>query len=85
MWSFQRYAKWLDSRTSWFIPGQKPEPPDNESSEPATEAAFPPVLASPKSIRTAADTKQSATAKAGGRVEIEVDEGGLEKILKKLQ
>ena len=84
MWSFQRYAKWLDSRTSWFIPGQKPEPPDNESAEPAAEAPVPPVFIAPKSNRTAG-AKEPAAAKAGGRVEIEVDEGGLEKILKKLQ
>src|SRR5208282_4706651 len=30
MWSFQRYTKWLDSRTNFFIPGESAELPDSE-------------------------------------------------------
>ena len=44
MWSFQRYSKWLDQRTSWSLPGQNAEPPDNESIEPAAIPAVAPAL-----------------------------------------
>jgi len=84
MWTFQRYGKWLDSRTNWFIPGQKPEAPDTEATDTATHVPAP-VLATPQSLRTAAGTPPAATAKTSDRVEIEADEGGLEQILKKLQ
>ena len=31
MWTFQRYAKWLEGRSNFFVPGQSAEPPDSES------------------------------------------------------
>jgi twitching motility protein PilT len=84
MWTFQRYAKWLDSRTQWFIPGQSPEPPDSEPAEPGGGIPLPPASTAPKS-HSAAIHKSADVAKAGGRLEIEAVEGGLENILKKLK
>jgi hypothetical protein len=84
MWTFQRYAKWLDNRAQWFIPGQSPEPPDTESAEPAAGLPLPPASTAPKS-HSAAIHKSADVAKAGGRLEIEAVEGGLENILKKLK
>jgi twitching motility protein PilT len=84
MWTFQRYAKWLDSRTQWFIPGQSPEPPDSEPAEPAANLSLP-ASTSPKSHGTAAIHKPAEVPKAGARLEIEAVEGGLENILKKLK
>ena len=85
MWTFQRYAKWLDSRTQWFIPGQTPEPPDTESAEASDYAApLPPPMA-PKAHRAAASHPSADSVKTGGRLEIEAVEGGLENILKNLK
>ena len=49
MWTFQRYAKWLETRGNFFIPGQNAEPPDSEPAEslPAA-AALPPMTSAPK-------------------------------------
>ena len=41
MWSFQRYRAWLDQRKNWALPGQEGEPPDAETTEPATPAGLP--------------------------------------------
>jgi twitching motility protein PilT len=82
MWTFQRYAKWLENRGNFFIPGQGAEPPDSEPAEtlPA-EAALPPVAVAPKAEKK---TKPSG-AHEGGRIEIEPVEGEFGKILKKPQ
>lgn len=99
MWSFQRYARWLDSRAQWYIPGQSPEPPDSENAETTAEAVLPPVLAAPRPSRapsghgrpavgpsrSAAVPKPGAVSKDGGRLEIEAVEGGLDDILKNLK
>ena len=50
MWSFQRYAKWLDSRTNFFVPGQNAEPPDSEPAETAPVYAPPPLRAAAPKI-----------------------------------
>lgn len=84
MWSFQRYARWLDTRTQWFIPGQSPEPPETEPAETTPYPVPPPLPAPPKPNRPATGIKP-AEAKPGGRLEIEAVEGGLEDILKKLK
>jgi len=79
MWTFQRYAKWLETRNNFFIPGQAVEPPDSEPSEslPAA-AALPPMAIAPKVEKKtkAPDTTES------GRIEIEPVEGEFGKILK---
>jgi hypothetical protein len=85
MWTFQRYAKWLDSRTQWFIPGQSPEPPDTEPVESGAGLPLPAASTAPKSHGTAAIHKPAGVPKDGGRLEIEAVEGGLENILKKLK
>jgi twitching motility protein PilT len=86
MWTFQRYAKWLDSRTNWSLPGQNSEPPDNEAGEPvAGSAPLPPVA----NVAKISLKNPGATPGPGGkqkaRIEIEPDEGGLENILKKFE
>ena len=86
MWSFQRYARWLDNRKDWHIPGQTPEPPDSEPAEPAYSAPPPLPLAKPKqSAPGHSHTPAGAHSKDSGRLEIEAVEGGLEDILKKLK
>ncbi len=86
MWTFQRYTKWLDSRTNWFVPGQNPEPPDSEPADAAGAAASLPALApTPNLAKAGASRKSPALPGAGGRLEIEPLEGGLENILKNLK
>ena len=88
MWTFQRYARWLDNRTQWYIPGQSPEPPDSEAADAPVYSAPPPLPAAPKVSRPAAPPapgQKPAPPKTGGRLEIEEVEGGLEDILKKLK
>ncbi len=84
MWSFQRYAKWLDSRAQWFIPDQNPEPPDTESAEPPTHPVALPS-APRKANPPGSASPPAGPAKAGERLEIEAVEGGLENILKNLK
>jgi twitching motility protein PilT len=85
MWTFQRYAKWLDSRTQWFIPDQNPEPPDSETADTVAGPVLPPPLPAARPARPAAGHKPADAATAGGRLEIEAVEGGLEDILKKFK
>ena len=33
MWTFQRYAKWLENRKNFFVPGKSAEPPDSEPAD----------------------------------------------------
>lgn len=85
MWSFQRYARWLDGRNNWSLPGQNAEPPDNEISEPASVT---PMITKPterNAPKIAAGRSTSSPTKEAGRIEIEPDEGGLGKILKHLE
>jgi twitching motility protein PilT len=88
MWSFQRYAKWLDSRTNFFVPGQNAEPPDSEpADDAATTAVLPPLATAPKAERKTASSNPSRApdAKNVHRIEIEPDETGFGKILKQPQ
>ena len=80
MWTFQRYAKWLETRGNFFIPGQNAEPPDNEPAEsvPAT-AALPALTSTPKVEKKA----RHHVTHESGRIEIEPVEGEFGKILKK--
>lgn len=84
MWSFQRYAKWMEGRTGWFIPGQNPEPPDSDPADAAVVAK--PLLstaAAPKSeIKNQISTQPQVTQE-GRRIEIEPDEENFGKILKR--
>ena len=84
MWSFQRYAKWLDSRTNFFVPGQNPEPPDSEPAETGLVAApLPPIGTAPRTEKKGRTSMPDPGAKAGHRIEIEPVEGEFGKILKK--
>ena len=47
MWTFQRYAKWLETRGNFFIPGQAAEPPDSEPAESLPAAATLPPMTTP--------------------------------------
>jgi twitching motility protein PilT len=77
MWGFQRYCKWLETRTNLFVPGQGSEPPD---SEPA-EATF--VAAAPKTEKKSRIATPAPGAQEGHRIEIEPVEGEFGKILKR--
>lgn len=88
MWTYQRYRNWLDTRTSWSIPGQTPEPSDNEPAETSTpsSSALPAFLANPKTPRPekSAGSSSGASAKPGStRIEIEPTESEFGKILKR--
>jgi twitching motility protein PilT len=84
MWSFQRYRSWLESRKKWHIPNEQSESPDSEPDANLNLAAMPPMLVAPKPAKKI-EPAPSSPAKSGGRIEIEPIEGGLEKILKKLE
>jgi twitching motility protein PilT len=85
MWSFQRYTKWLEGRTNFFVPGKSAEPPDSEPADDSPAGtALPPLLASPKTERRAAAPSPPRKSGPGEvhRIEIEPDETGFGKILK---
>ena len=85
MWSFQRYAKWLDSRTNFFVPGQNAESPDSEPADDVpVSTALPPLAAAPRMEKKTAAPNPTRAAGASDvhRIEIEPDETGFGKILK---
>jgi twitching motility protein PilT len=87
MWSFQRYAKWLESRTSFFAPGQNSELPDDEPTGDAPATTAPPLLAT--GTKAAGKTSLPDASRPSGvpevhRIEIEPDKTGFGKILKPL-
>ena len=85
MWSFQRYTKWLEGRTNFFVPGKSAEPPDSEPADDSPgRTALPPLLAAPKTERRPAAASPPRKSGAGEvhRIEIEPDETGFGKILK---
>ena len=85
MWSFQRYRSWLESRKKWSIPNDNSESPDSEPPEAGLNfSALPPMLVAPKPAKNI-ELSTPPAVKTGGRIEIEPIEGGLEKILKKLE
>jgi twitching motility protein PilT len=82
MWTFARYRSWMANRRDWYIP------PKDQRDQMADEAV-PTKRATVSQASTAPSTSTEAPAKQpkkslGGRIEIEPDEGGLEKILKRL-
>jgi twitching motility protein PilT len=84
MWTFQRYAKWLDSRKNWYIPGESPEPLENDPAETlAAPASLPPMIHAPQVSKKTSSATPNPAAKEKSRIEIEPTEGGLEDILKK--
>ncbi len=84
MWSFQRYAKWLETRTGFYIPGRDAEPPDSEPAEASLAAAvLPPMTTAPKTEKKAGTPRPADGGQSGHRIEIEPVEGEFGKILKK--
>ena len=83
MWTFQRYAKWLEGRSNFFIPGQSAEPPDSEPAEAATAAPLPSIATAPKMEKKGRLSSSAPVANEGQRIEIEPTEGAFGKILKK--
>jgi twitching motility protein PilT len=81
MWTFPRYRSWLERRTQWFIPeSAKGEGGDAGLNAPEAEPAGRAVKPGAK-LRTLPPPVIST----GGRLEIKPVEGGLGKILKKLE
>ena len=65
MWTFQRYAKWLETRTNFFIPGQTAEPPDSEPAESLPAATLPAMTATaPKVVEKKAKTHEARRKRA---------------------
>jgi len=83
MWTFQRYAKWLEGRSNFFVPGQSAEPPDSEPTETIPAAPLPPIATAPKVEKRGKVPSSSTAANEGQRIEIEPEEGAFGKILKK--
>jgi twitching motility protein PilT len=88
MWTFQRYRNWLDNRSNWSIPGQTPDPGDNEPAEiPAPGPALPAFLSTPKPTRPDKGPGPRPSTPAGKpsqtRIEIEPTESEFGKILKR--
>ena len=87
MWTLQRYRAWLDSRKSWYIPGQTPEPAEGEPGEAAPPPARPPAfpIASKPARHDAKPGSQPRPPGTTGptRIEIEPGEGEFGKILKR--
>ena len=68
MWTFQRYARWLESRVDFFVPGRDAEPPDNDLPGGVSAAPAPAPPSLPGETH---------------RIEIEPIEGDFGKILKR--
>ena len=82
MWTFQRYAKWLETRGNFFIPGQNAEPPDSEPAESLSAAPALPSLTS-SAPKVAEKKARPHVHHESGRIEIEPVEGEFGRILKK--
>jgi len=83
MWTFQRYAKWLEGRSNFFVPGQSAEPPDNEPDETDAAAPLPNIVTTPKRESKSNAPSSAPAEREGQRIEIEPSEGDFGKILKK--
>ncbi len=88
MWTWDRYRRWLEKKTQWFVPGQSAEPPDSETNEAeiaaSVPAALPPLPAASKPAKPEAVVAPKLANPPPGRIEIEPVEGGLGELIKKL-
>ena len=88
MWTWQRYATWLENKKNWHLPDGT-EQPDSEPAELShAPAMLPPIAHAPKLAKQ--ETKAplaspTSPAKPAGRIEIEPVEGGLDELIKKLE
>lgn len=86
MWTFQRYAKWLESRENFFVADQSAESPGGDLAEETTgPAPSPPFTPEARPLKKPASPHPSQTLNADEvqRIEIEPDESGFGKILKR--
>lgn len=94
MWTFQRYARWLDGRTNFFIPGQTAVPAEDKAPDdlpasvplPLTAPAARPVATPRPASHVPGAAPRPAAGVGGGdvhRIEIDPDEGEFGKILRK--
>ena len=79
MWTFSRYRAWMEKRRDWYVPTKDQRDQITEEQIPVKRA----FKESPPPPSTEETLKRTQTSKSG-RIEIEPDEGGLEKILKRL-
>jgi twitching motility protein PilT len=93
MWTYQRYTRWLDGRGNFYIPGQNAEPAEDRPDDLPAAAPLPPMPAKTSHAQRterpmhqeSLPTPRPATGSGGTahRIEIEPDESGFGKILKK--
>lgn len=89
MWSYERYQAWMAKRTQWHVPNSADEAPDQEDEMTADEslpsASIPEQVAVKPSLRLPTSIGIPSNPKpAGGPIEIEPVEGGLEALIKRL-
>lgn len=84
MWTFQRYAAWLERRTQWYLPGQNSDLPDSETDEATVPSELRPPPPPPAAQKPAAGAVSpgKAASTGGGRIDIEPMEGDFGKILR---
>ena len=82
MWTFARYRSWMANRRDWYVPPKDQRDQLADEPVPTKRATVSQASTTPS---TSADAPATPPKKnLGGRIEIEPDEGGLEKILKRL-
>jgi twitching motility protein PilT len=85
MWTFTRYRAWMANRKDWYVPAK-----DNREDDVVTEtlSAKKPLLApavkAPPVESTPKETTKVLKPSGSGRIEIEPDDAGFGKILKRL-
>ena len=83
MWTFDRYQTWMSRRSQWHVPDANEEAPDSEPEEGVSPASLPAPPPHPHPKPVAAASRPSP--RAGGPIEIEPVEGGLDELIKKLR
>ncbi|MDB6036384.1 MAG: hypothetical protein JWM99_225 [Verrucomicrobiales bacterium] len=81
MWTFTRYRSWMVNRRDWYVPAAHAK--DLSTVDEVPRAKDMPTMAA-RGVHKAVKSSPSSKANPSGRIEIEPDDGGLEKILKKL-
>ena len=79
MWTFSRYRAWMEKRRDWYVPTKDQRDQITEEQIPVKRA-----FKEPPPTRSTEETPKRTQTSKSGRIEIEPDEGGLEKILKRL-
>ncbi len=86
MWSLARYRTWLQGRKKWHLPNDTDEVPDGDpAAETGPFTALAPVSSMPKPSTSTARPSPKSSDASGGRIDIEPEEGGWGKILKKME